>query len=156
MKVVSEKYITVTGNTVMVRVRGFKQVNFHIADLNKAIAHRNILCSQLGISVFKGSAQGCRVRTNSAATKTSDLPVGISMNVTKKALADGSISVYRCIRASVTIDGKTFIKSFSVEKLGFEQAKKKAIKWRKEQLKVKAKILGKHDRDRLLSALDAF
>ena len=140
----------------MVRVRGFKQVNFHIADLNKAIAHRTILCSQLGISTHMGSAQGCRVRTKSTATKTSDLPVGVSISVTKKALADGSISAYRCIRAGVTIDGKTLIKMFSVEKLGFEMAKRKAIKWRKDQLKVKAKMLGKHDRERLLSALDAF
>lgn len=105
----------------MVRVRGFKQLNFHISDLDKAIAKRNILC-QLGISTRKGSAQGCRVRTKSAATKTSDLPVGVSINVTKKTLADGSISAYRCIRAGVTIDGKTLIKMFSVEKLGFEMA----------------------------------
>lgn len=151
-----EKYITVAGNTAMVRVRGFKQRNFHISDYDKAIAHRNILCSQLGISVQQGATQGCRVRVQKNSSKLSDLPVGISMSVTKRKLADGSLSTYSCIRAGVTIYGKTTIKMFSIEKLGYEKAKRKAISWRKAALLKKATMLGKHDRQRLQSALATF
>ena len=147
-----EKYITQTGNTLMVRVRGFKQENFHISLLEKAIARRNILCSQAGLGVKTGTIHVAhRVRKAPNKNKSSDLPIGLSLSVTKKRLSDGSGSTYTCIRAEFTMHGTTKYKMFSVERLGFEKAKKYALRWRKEKLLEKAKHLSISDRERLLS-----
>lgn len=144
------RFIQRTGNTLMVRVTGFPQKNFHISLINEAIAHRDSLCSQAGIDPHKPfTHKNLRTHTKTYASKSNGLPVGIGVNITKYKTAQGGVSVYTCLRAGVTIAGKTTYKSFSADRLGFDVAKQMAIDWREEQLKKKEELLTDRQLERI-------
>lgn len=71
------------------------------------------------------------------------------MDITKYKTAQGGVSVYTCLRASVTIGGKTTYKLFSADRLGFDVAKQMAIDWREEQLKKKEVMLTARQQERI-------
>lgn len=133
-----QKYITINGSTVMVRVTGCPQKNFHISKLDEAIEYRNALCQSIGVPFSKPSTHNSpRYHSKPHARKSSDLPVGLTYSVTRKKLANGTESIYTAIRAGVTINGKTYYKHFSVDTYGHSAAVNKAITFRKSMLKIK-------------------
>lgn len=147
------RFITRTGNTLMVRVTGFSQANFHISLIKEAIAYRDSLCRQAGLDPHKPfTHKNARTHTKTYASKSNGLPIGIGVNYTNYKNAQGGVTVYTCLRASVTICGKTTYKLFSADRLGFEVAKKMAIDWREKQLRSKAALLTARQQERIKSA----
>lgn len=146
----SLRFIQRTGNTLMVRVTGFPQKNFHISRIDEAIAHRDSLCRLAGLDPNKPfTYKNSRTHTKPYASKSNGLPIGIGIGYTKRELVCGGTKVYTCIRAGVTILGKTTYKSFSVDRLGYEVALKMAIDWREQQLEHKKSQLSNGQRQRL-------
>lgn len=144
------RFIQRTGNTLMVRVTGFPQKNFHISRIDEAISHRDSLCCEAGLDPNKPfTYKNSRTHTKPYASKSNGLPIGIGIGYTKREPANGGTKVYTCIRAGVTILGKTTYKSFSVDRLGYEVALKMAIDWREQQLEQKKSQLTDRQRQRL-------
>lgn len=146
----SHRFIQRTGNTLMVRVTGFPQKNFHISRIDEAIAYRNALCHEAGLDPEKPfSHKNSRTHIKPYASKGNCLPIGIGVGLTKRQTANGGTKVYTCIRAGVTIQGKTTYKSYSVDRLGYELALKMAVEWREQQLETKKTNLSVRQRRRL-------
>lgn len=144
------RFIQRTGNTLMVRVTGFPQKNFHISRIDEAIEHRDSLCREAGLDPNKPfSYKNSRTHIKNYASKSNNLPIGIGIAFTRRESVNGGTKVYTCIRVGVTILGKTTYKSFSVDRLGYEVALKMAIDWREKQLEHKKSQLSDRQRQRL-------
>lgn len=126
------KYIHIGSTTIMVRVTGCKQKNFHHTQLSEAISYRDALCKQKGIDPYNNQNATRRLHTTPHKDKTSDLPVGFSISLTKRRLQDGTEAIYSAVRTYKMIKGKTVAKQFSVELFGYNEALRRAIKWRKK------------------------
>lgn len=139
------RYIQDTGESIMVRIPGQKQKNFHRSLLNEAIAYRDGVCKEIGLDPYiPFSHKNSRFHQKSKANKKSDLPVGICITTKKISLVKGGEKVQTSVRAGITINGKTTYKVFSADKYGFDRATKMAILWRAKQMKKKiAQLKGK-------------
>lgn len=131
LEIDSERYMSCNNSTIMVRVPGCEQRNFHKSKVQEAIALRNENCILVGLDPYsKKHSQMGRKHTKSHADKNSDLPVGICMSSYKVKLADGSEQYYQRVIANVLRGGGAKKKSFSVMKYGMERSVALAIAWR--------------------------
>lgn len=130
---VSQRYLSCNKSTIMVRVPGCKQRNFHRSKTEEAIKTRNELCASVGLDPYaKYHPQAGRIHTQSHGDKTSDLPVGICFGQYKKILADGFEQTYQRVIALGFPGSNPKTKSYSVKKYGEAQAIALAIAWREQ------------------------
>ncbi|MCE2571834.1 hypothetical protein [Motilimonas eburnea] len=125
-------YLSIAGgSTVMVRVPSFPQENFHISQLDAAVARRDELCRQIGRDPYQNPNNNKRlVKVNHSDKKHSDLPPGITRVIKKVVLGTGEERQYCTI--SVTAAGK--IKRYATLRRGEDAAIKLAVKWREAVL----------------------
>lgn len=129
--IISQRYMSCNNSTIMVRVPGCKQANFHRSRSKDAIQKRDKLCRLVGLDPYsKTPSQAGRIHIYSHADKKSDLPVGLCFSQETRTLADGSEKTYRRVVAIGHPGSQPKTKSFSVQKYGEEQAVAMAIEWR--------------------------
>lgn len=131
---IRERFITSNKSTIMVRVPGCKQKNFHKSKLQEAIKARDALCLLVGLDpASKYSFKGKRTHTHSHSDKKSNLPVGIFSCFKRKALVDGTEKLYESIVAIGHSGSKPKAKTYAVTKYGRHEDVAKAIEWRRKE-----------------------
>ncbi len=135
----AQRYMTSNSSTIMVRVPGFKQYNFHKSKLEEAIETRDRLCHSIGRDPYENfSFSARRTHTKSHSDKKSSLPVGISLCTQRKMLADGSETEYKIIVAIGCRGSIPKTRAFSIIKYGKQEALEKAIDWRNKTFATKS------------------
>lgn len=138
--IASERYMSCNRTTIMVRVPGCKQRNFHKSKVQDAIKVRNLLCVSVGIDPYsKSHSPSGRIHSKPHADKKSDLPVGICLSSYTKTLGDGSVQTYQRVIALGLPGSNTKSKSFSVMTYGKDQAISLAIAWRERSQPYKSR-----------------
>lgn len=129
----SERYMSCSNSTIMVRVPNAKQKNFHKSKVKEAVEYRDKICKSLGLEPYsKMHSQNGRTHIKSHADKSSNLPVGICLSSYVVKLADGSEQTYQRVTTQKTQMGKAKQKSFSVMKYGTDKAVALAVAWRNQ------------------------
>jgi hypothetical protein len=114
------RFVSVAGNTIMVRVPGFHQRNFHGSEMDRALSYRDLLCDQVGIDPAAPRYGENRKWIGPKATKTNDLPLGVTQTICHKT----GVLYYRAYWME---KGRQKTRSFSAKKYGDAAALEKAI-----------------------------
>ncbi|WP_345870294.1 hypothetical protein [Shewanella algae] len=131
--IVSQRYMSCNRSTIMVRVPGCKQRNFHKLKAQEAIKFRDKLCILVGRDPYaKSHHQAGRIHTQPHSDKSSELPAGICLASYKRVLADGSEQTYQRVIALGLPGSIPKSKSYSVMKYGKAEAIAMAIDWREK------------------------
>ena len=118
-------YITRSKTTLMIRVPGCEQENINFANAEQAKKRRDDLCLEKGISSVKRI--GTRKHTTGHSDKAHPLPVRVCL-IKKMSSSRKNIKLdYICAQGNELKGAKK--RSWSIEKLGLEEASRQASEW---------------------------
>ena len=132
------KYIAAAGNTLMVKVPGFKQLNIHVSNANLAMYIRDNLMAKAGIKPIDNVKVICGIaRAPRKNKKDPDLPQYISSFIDHRT----GNKYLRAFAIGVRNDGTIgpILKDMSINKHGYSTCIHELLKWRKEKEKQYAK-----------------
>ena len=132
------KYITASGTTLMVRVPGFKQLNFHVSNADLAMSMRDNQMAEAGIKPIDNVKVICGVaKAPRKNKKDPDLPQYISSFIDHRT-GNEYLRAFAIGMRSGGMIGPIH-KDMSINKHGYGTCIRELLKWRKEKEKRYAK-----------------